>query len=146
MSTRNVRSKPLARDFQELVSRVKKSETYDKEVVRAEISDQIDRLMRHQSITKAELARRLQMSRAYVTKMLQGNANFTLDSLVQIARVLNCKYVPAFVPMNLWKQFEAVRLSASAKLGSQLRMEAYGSASVEIETDIDESNTSQFIA
>jgi transcriptional regulator with XRE-family HTH domain len=39
---------------------------------------------------KAELARRLKTSRAYITKLLQGSANFTLESLVKVARALDC--------------------------------------------------------
>lgn len=119
MSTRKSRIKPVITDFQELLSRFKRSETFDQEVLRGEISDQIDRLMVAQGVSKAELARRLKKSRAYVTKILQGNANFTLDSLVQISRALGCKYVPAFVPINVWKQIESIKLSASTTVKTE---------------------------
>jgi len=117
----------MAKDFQEILNQVKSSESYDKEVLRGEISDQIACLMEAQEITKAELARRLHKSRAYVTKILQGNANFTLDTLVQLARVLGCKYMPVFVPVNIWKQIEARALNVSPqKVGeSKLVAETY---------------------
>src|SRR5882672_2297342 len=107
MLTKKAGTRHMAKDFQEILNQVKSSESYDKEVLRGEISDQIACLMEEQEITKAELARRLHKSRAYVTKILQGNANFTLDTLVQLARVLGCKYMPVFVPVNIWKQIEA---------------------------------------
>jgi transcriptional regulator with XRE-family HTH domain len=102
-------------DFKDFVRSVKRSESYDKEVARAEISDQIDRLMSLQKVSRSELASRLGKSRAYVTKILQGNVNFTIDSMVQIARALNCRYTPVLLPKTLWEQVEAIRLSASAE-------------------------------
>jgi transcriptional regulator with XRE-family HTH domain len=47
--------------------------------------------MEQQGVSKVELARRLCKSRAYVTKALQGNTNFTMPSLIKIARALNRK-------------------------------------------------------
>lgn len=102
-------------NFQDLVQEIKTTETYDKEVARAEISDQIHRLMATQNIKPAELARRLGKSRAYVTKVLQGNANFTIDTLVQIGRALDSRYTPVLLPKVLWEQVEAIRLSATAR-------------------------------
>jgi transcriptional regulator with XRE-family HTH domain len=112
-------------NFTELRSQITRSERYDQEVLRGEISDQIDRLMATQGMTKAELSRKLGTSPAYVTKILRGNANFTLDSLVQIGRALGCKYVPIFVPVNIWKQIEAIQLSATATVQSGPSTEAY---------------------
>jgi len=103
--------------FQEILSKVQATETYDKEVVRAEISDQIHFLMERQKVKPSELARRLGKSRAYITKVLQGNANFTIDSLVQIARALGCKYAPVLVPLNVWNEVQQIRLSATADVG-----------------------------
>ena len=125
MSTKKIGARRMGKDFKELVSRIKDSERYDQEVLRSDISDQISYLMDAQDISKAELARRLRKSRAYVTKILQGNANFTLDTLVQIGRALGCKYVPLFVPVNMWKQIEAVHLSATATVQSGPSTETY---------------------
>ena len=113
MSTKKAAPKHMVKTFEEFIGQIKDSETYDKETLRGEISDQISRLMECDEISNAELARRLGKSRAYVTKILQGNANFTLDTLVQIARVLGCKYVPVFIPVNVWKEIEAVHLSSA---------------------------------
>ncbi len=40
-------------------------------------------------ITRSELARRLRTSQAYITKILGGNANFTLATMVKIAMALD---------------------------------------------------------
>ena len=47
--------------------------------------------MEKQKVSRAELARRLQTSRAYVTKLLGGNANFTLQTMAKVAMALGGK-------------------------------------------------------
>jgi transcriptional regulator with XRE-family HTH domain len=97
MSTRKAQA-TMGNDLKAALEKLRQSETYDRESVRHEISDQIHEAMEREGIKPAELARRLEKSRAYVTKILQGNANFTIDSLVQIARALGYRYAPLFVP------------------------------------------------
>ena len=55
----------------------------------SEFTEDLSRLMKEQSVTRAELARRMGTSRAYVTKMLGGNANFTLLTMVKLAMALD---------------------------------------------------------
>jgi plasmid maintenance system antidote protein VapI len=54
-----------------------------------EFVEDLARLMEEQEVTRAELARRLGTSRAYITKMLGGNANFTLLTMVKLAMALD---------------------------------------------------------
>lgn len=54
-----------------------------------EFIEDLSRLMEEQGVTRAELARRMGTSRAYITKMLGGNANFTLLTMVKLAMVLD---------------------------------------------------------
>ena len=53
-----------------------------------DINDQIARAMKEQNINRAELARRLDTSRSYVTKLLRGTTNVTLQSLARVAIAL----------------------------------------------------------
>ena len=53
-----------------------------------DINDQIARAMEKQKISRAELARRLDTSRSYVTKLLRGTTNVTLQSLARVAIAL----------------------------------------------------------
>lgn len=55
------------------------------------ILEEIILIMEKYKISRAELARRLKTSRAYVTKMFRANVNFTLKSLVHIAQALETK-------------------------------------------------------
>jgi plasmid maintenance system antidote protein VapI len=56
-----------------------------------EFVEDIHRLMEEQNVSRAELARRLGTSRAYVTKLLGGNANFTLQTMVKISMALGAQ-------------------------------------------------------
>ncbi len=83
--------------FADLVERIQAGEAYPREAARHEISEQIFKKMRRGKVGKAELARRLGTSRSYVTRMLQGNGNFTLDKMADIARALGCEFELRFV-------------------------------------------------
>lgn len=54
-----------------------------------EFVEDLARLMEEQEVTRAELARRMGTSRAYITKVLGGNANFTLLTMVKLAMALD---------------------------------------------------------
>ena len=55
----------------------------------SEFTEDLARLMEEKGINRAELARRMGTSRAYITKMLGGNANFTLLTMVKLAMALD---------------------------------------------------------
>lgn len=54
----------------------------------SQFGEDVCRLMDEQGVSRAELARRLGTSRAYVTKLLGGNANFTLHTMTKVAMAL----------------------------------------------------------
>ena len=57
-----------------------------------EILDNFSKKMKEKNITRAELARRLGKSKAYVTRLLQGDYdNLTIKTLVELALALNEK-------------------------------------------------------
>jgi len=88
----------VADRFANLFERFEQSESYHLDAAKLEISEQIYLAMEQQGVSKAELARRLGKSRAYITKVLQGSTNFTLESLIRIARALECRFNFEFTP------------------------------------------------
>jgi plasmid maintenance system antidote protein VapI len=50
-----------------------------------DFTEDLCRLMKENDVSRAELARRIGSSRAYITKLLRGNANFTLTTMVKLA-------------------------------------------------------------
>ena len=61
------------------------------EALVAEASEVIARLMAEQNVTKADLARRLHKSRAWVTQLLSGKANMTIRTLAEVVHTLDAE-------------------------------------------------------
>lgn len=56
-----------------------------------EINEEICRLMEDRKVTRAELARQMKVSRQFITRILNGNPNLTLLTLVKIATALGAR-------------------------------------------------------
>ena len=56
-----------------------------------DFTDSVVDLMEDQNVSRAELARRLGTSRAYITRLLGGNTNFTLMTMVRVALALDSR-------------------------------------------------------
>ncbi|MCX6374328.1 MAG: helix-turn-helix transcriptional regulator [Actinobacteria bacterium] len=57
--------------------------------------------MEDQGVTRAELARRLGTSQAYITRVLSGHANFTLKTMTKLAMSLGLQLEVGLGPQNL---------------------------------------------
>jgi transcriptional regulator with XRE-family HTH domain len=113
-----------AEKLREMHADLARSESFRIELVKHEISEMIYRAIDNEGVSKAELAARLGTSRSYVTKMLQGTANFTLDSLYRIAEALNCEFRLDLIPKrdtSLWEKYRQAFASASEHMPSRLR-------------------------
>jgi plasmid maintenance system antidote protein VapI len=84
--------------FAGLLQRAESTDAYQVDRLKVEISERIYNVMKEQGVSNAELARRLGKSRAYVTKLLRGTTNFTLESLVRIGRALSCEVELELLP------------------------------------------------
>ena len=54
-----------------------------------EFTEDLCRIMKEKRVSRAELARRIGTSRAYITQLLGGGANFTLQTMVKLAMALD---------------------------------------------------------
>ena len=61
-------------------------------------TEDLARVMERDGVSRAELARRLGSTPAYVTKILRGNVNFTLATMVRLARALGAELQVQLVP------------------------------------------------
>lgn len=86
--------------FRTLFAEAEKGPTFWSERAIHRVSEEIFLAMGRGEVSRAELARRLGTSPAYVTKILRGNANFTLDSLARIARALGGEFHFHLAPMG----------------------------------------------
>lgn len=70
--------------YRDLIKEAEESVEYWMEVPITEFTRDLIRLM-GDKISRAELARRIDSSRQYITKVLGGNANFTLATMTKLA-------------------------------------------------------------
>jgi transcriptional regulator with XRE-family HTH domain len=63
-----------------------------------ELTEQIVARMKERGIRRSDLADRLGTSRAYVTKLLDGQDNMTLKTLARVANALEMKVDAKFIP------------------------------------------------
>lgn len=87
------------RSFDELYQEAEQTEEFWVAGAILELTEEVVRRMEEQGVSRSELARRLGTSPAYVTKLLRGNANLTLATMVRLARALeselHCRLTPA---------------------------------------------------
>lgn len=65
------------------------------------VTEEIFVEMEKRGLQRSELARRLGTSAAYVTKILRGKANFTLESLARIAHALGGEFKFHIAPRDM---------------------------------------------
>lgn len=87
---------------------------YWAEALKLDFAEEVGRLMEEKKVSRAELARRLGTSPAYVTKILHWTANLTLQSMSKIALALDSRVVLALTPKGAPLRTKPVRTRASA--------------------------------
>lgn len=78
----------MTQTFKERLNSIRKTHGFRVEKAKLEFVRGISRVMEHKDINNAELARRIDSSPSYVTKVMRGDCNFTMDSMVKIAHAL----------------------------------------------------------
>lgn len=86
--------------FLEKFKTLQKRPEYYAELLKIEVTEAIYSIMEAKKIKKAELARKLGCKPPYITKLLSGSANITLDSLAKIAFILDAKIETRLVPLS----------------------------------------------
>ncbi|MBN2464614.1 helix-turn-helix transcriptional regulator [candidate division WOR-3 bacterium] len=98
-------------------SEFEKDPEYWVEEMRFAFSDEVGRMMEERGVTRAELARRLQTSPAYVTRLFRAMFNPTLLTLAKVAVALDAKVSlhlsPAEAEATHW--FDVVRFARPAQ-------------------------------
>jgi transcriptional regulator with XRE-family HTH domain len=79
------------RRYRELTDRLEKNPEYWVESMRIDFVEAVERVMEERGVSRAELARRLDSSPAYVTQMLKALFNPTLLTLAKVALALDAR-------------------------------------------------------
>jgi predicted transcriptional regulator len=74
------------KSFKEFFNEAKEQDTYWIGSAILDFTEGLHKIMETNGISRSELARRLSVSPAYITKVVRGNVNFTVDSMVRLVR------------------------------------------------------------
>lgn len=77
-----------AKSFAELFARAEKTNEYWTADAIYSFTENLHRLTEEMGVSRSELARRLGTSPAYVTKIFRGDVNFTVETMVKLARAI----------------------------------------------------------
>jgi transcriptional regulator with XRE-family HTH domain len=83
---------------QEELKTAKQSFEFRLETLMIELGESIALLMKKHCLTRTELAHRLGVSKAYVTKILNGKPNLTLETLLRLSDALEGQLKLDIVP------------------------------------------------
>ncbi len=83
------------------------SHAYRAEGASIRFTEDLVALMKTSGLTRTALAEKIGSSPAYITKILRGDTNFTLDSMVKIATALGCELTICMKPLAATRQQSA---------------------------------------
>ena len=84
--------------FDELYERYQSDPEYLTEEIKLAFTEELADLMDQSGVSRADLARRLGTSRAYVTKIFRGQFNPTVETLVKLALAANGRVILGLQP------------------------------------------------
>jgi transcriptional regulator with XRE-family HTH domain len=86
--------------FKEKLDTFKDDIVFQTEKVILDFTEQVVLFMEKQEMNRVDLAKRLGVSKAFVTKLLNGNPNLTIKTMVNIAKNLGCELSINILPLN----------------------------------------------
>jgi transcriptional regulator with XRE-family HTH domain len=116
-------------DFAAALQRSRTRSAYWEEELLLNVARRISDVMADQDVSRSELARRLDVSPAYITKVLRGHANLTIQTMAKIAFVLGKRWEN--IPLGLE---ERVTLFGASHVDGSYRVD---SAVIEPSADVD---------
>lgn len=104
------------KEIQAALKAARQTHEYRAEGTSIEFTDAMVTRMREAKVTRSDLARMIKASPAYISKILRGATNFSLDSMVKIATALNCELRVHLQPSGAKSQWLDVYSSETLKM------------------------------
>jgi predicted XRE-type DNA-binding protein len=86
--------------FERLFERAAKEDDFWTATAIMELTEELAGWMERNQVSRSELAARIGVSAPYVTKILKGNVNFTIGTMVKLARAVGANLQLHLVPMD----------------------------------------------
>jgi transcriptional regulator with XRE-family HTH domain len=100
-----------SRSFKELFDEAERHPEFHKELAILEFTEELSRVMGEQNVSATELGRRVGTSQAYISRVLNGGANFTLGTMTKLAMALGMELKMHLAPAHMattWRDFSPV--------------------------------------
>jgi transcriptional regulator with XRE-family HTH domain len=91
--------KPRLQSLKVKAEAARQTHAYQAEGASIRFTEDLVALMKSRGLTRTALAEKMGTSPAYITKILRGDTNFTLDSMVRIAQALDCEITVGLRPL-----------------------------------------------
>ncbi|MBN2164309.1 MAG: helix-turn-helix transcriptional regulator [Pontiellaceae bacterium] len=86
--------------FEDALQKARKSSDYYQEKLLMDISSRLINALEDQGLKRKELAERLGVTPTYVTNVLRGHANLSIESLAKFAFALGLKWEPVLLSLE----------------------------------------------
>src|SRR5215203_3168000 len=86
------------RSFDEFFTHTQKNTGYWVELAKLEFTEDIISRMKQLEVSKSQLANKLSVTPAMITRLLSGRNNFELATMVKLALALECTFKPNLQP------------------------------------------------
>lgn len=94
--------------FAEMFAEARERLAYHVEGIILAFTEEVARHQQEAGVSNSQLARKLGVSPAFVTKLLGGENNFTIETMVKVARALDCRLCVCLEPAGMqteWMHF-----------------------------------------
>lgn len=79
----------MSNAFRKMVDQARRNADYWAAGIAMDFATGVDALMKRKNISRSELASRIGTSLPYITKVMRGDANFTLETMAKIAMAVD---------------------------------------------------------
>ena len=91
----------LRNKWEKFSKKIENTIEYKIESIAFDIAVQLYKQMEKLGINKKELAEKLGVSKSYITQLLKGKSNMTIETLIKVAEALNLNLQIKLVPKKL---------------------------------------------
>ncbi|MCW5547514.1 MAG: helix-turn-helix transcriptional regulator [Opitutaceae bacterium] len=102
----------IQNELQAMMAAARQTHAFKLESAKMEFTEDMLKLLDARDLSQSDLAKRIGSSPAYITKILRGTSNFTLDTMVKIASALDAEFrchLQARGTQTLWVDYEVAQ-------------------------------------
>lgn len=112
--------------WSEFIAAAERKPAYWAEGAWLQFTEELLALMTAQNVTRAELARRVGVSPAYITKVFRGTVNLTLETMSRLALAVGASVRLHVAPINQCTSWQDVAITKGRQDGTRLKRASGG--------------------